>query len=257
MCNAVCIVLSGGEGECPSGDEQSDRVTQSNWRANSTAASPICRSDPSLQHGGNNGSSNSSTPGNTAHGRSVVTFTLLVYATMILVVYTLCLLLRSYATMLLMMLLLQSVHKTVQRDTLQSLMSVRLQHTHSHSNSKHARTFTYICHANSYIARKAASGAFSAARSLASGASLVASGASKGAKQLKAQMPSATHLKKSMPAAPKLSQLYSYPATRREKSSNSTSNGNSPGASPSHRVEDDGAGPAAAAFYEQQQQRDM
>eukprot|EP00953_Heterococcus_sp_UTEX-ZZ885_P019115 10677-Heterococcus_DN1.PRE.1 len=57
-------------------------------------------------------------------------------------------------------------------------------------------------------------------------------------------MPSATHLKKSMPAAPKLSQLYSYPATRREKSSNSTSNGNSPGASPSHRVEDDGAGPA-------------
>jgi hypothetical protein len=114
----------------------------------------------------------------------------------------------------------------------------------------------YIRNTNSYIARKAASGAFSAARSLASGASLVASGASKGAKQLKAQMPSATHLKKSMPAAPKLSQLYSYPATRREKSSNSTSTCNSPGASPSHRVESDDAGPAAAAIYEQQQ-RDM
>eukprot|EP00953_Heterococcus_sp_UTEX-ZZ885_P019114 10676-Heterococcus_DN1.PRE.1 len=185
---------SGGEGVCASGDEQSDRVTQSNWRANSTAASPTRRSDPSLQHGGHNGNSSSSTPGNTAHG---------------------------------------SVHKTAQRDTLQSLMLVRQQHSNSHS--KHARTFTNSCCANSYIARKAASGAFSAARSLASGASLVASGASKGAKQLKAQMPSATHLKKSMPAAPKLSQLYSYPATRREKSSNSTSNGNSPGASPSHR----------------------
>jgi hypothetical protein len=79
--NTICVVLIGGEGVCASGDEQSDRVTQSNWRANSTAASPTRRSDPSLQHGGNNGSSNSSTPGNTAHGRSVVTFTLLVWCT--------------------------------------------------------------------------------------------------------------------------------------------------------------------------------
>jgi hypothetical protein len=96
-------LLPGGEGGCASGDEQSDRVTQSNWRVNSTAASPTRRSDPSLQHGGHNGSSNSSTPGNTAHGRLVVilsSFTVLVYDAVMAVLCTLCWLLRSYVTML-------------------------------------------------------------------------------------------------------------------------------------------------------------